>query len=190
MKVVALDATPLIRKNSSSYLIKHGCSVCNLEKFTEYAKFAKGIHLQHRACKDEKRRLQTLSFYADLTELKCSGCKILKSVDEFNKNRSRPGYDTRCRTCKAATHREAHLRRKFGMTLDEYDALLKKQNNACAICKKQQAHRPGTNLPIDHCHTTGKVRGLLCDFCNQGIGSLMDSPELLRVAADYLEKSK
>lgn len=188
---MALGVTPLIRKNSSTYLIKHGCSVCNLDKSTEYAKFAKGRHLQHRACKDERTRLKTIAFYASLTELNCSGCKVLKSVNEFNKNRSRPGYDLRCRTCKAATHREAHLRRRFGMTLEEYDALLKKQDNACAICKKQHAqHRPGTNLPIDHCHTTGKVRGLLCDFCNQGIGSLMDSPELLRAAADYLEKHK
>lgn len=58
------------------------------------------------------------------------------------------------------------------------------QNGQCKSCS-----RSGCRLVVDHCHTTGKIRGLLCDDCNQGIGHFRDSPDLLRRAADYLEES-
>jgi hypothetical protein len=87
--------------------------------------------------------------------------------------------------------RESFLRKRFGITLDQYNAKLSGQGGLCAICRK-----PGTekrlgaikNLAVDHCHETGKVRGLLCTACNTGIGKLMDSPEILRAAATYIER--
>lgn len=85
---------------------------------------------------------------------------------------------------------------QYGITLDEYNAMLEKQDGVCAICGnpevKAQA-RNGTNgiknldsLLVDHDHKTGKVRGLLCYRCNTGIGKLNDDPNLLRKAARYI----
>lgn len=61
------------------------------------------------------------------------------------------------------------------------------QNGCCAICGDHQSNQ-ARSMAVDHCHETGRVRGLLCMKCNTGIGKLGDSPELLRKAIAYLEK--
>jgi hypothetical protein len=82
--------------------------------------------------------------------------------------------------------RRADLKEKYGLTVAAYDALLSRQGNACAVCNihMQSLRR---RLAVDHCHVTSKIRGLLCDECNMAIGLLKDRPELLRIAAIYLE---
>ena len=76
------------------------------------------------------------------------------------------------------------LKSKYGITLDDYDALLASQNGVCAIClKKQSTER---RLSVDHDHTTGRVRGILCKDCNTGIGHLRDSITILESAIQYL----
>jgi Recombination endonuclease VII len=88
--------------------------------------------------------------------------------------------------------REWHLQRKFKLTGEEYATLLGKQGGGCAVCGQKETHRYKSgklkDLSVDHDHTTGAIRGLLCFNCNQGIGRLQDSPALLRKAAEYLEK--
>lgn len=79
--------------------------------------------------------------------------------------------------------------KRYGITLEEYERQLEAQDGACAICKRRPV--PGARkqmLCIDHDHRTGKFRGLLCDACNRAIGMLQDSPTVLRVAAEYLER--
>ncbi len=78
---------------------------------------------------------------------------------------------------------EAYLRRRYGMSLADRDALLARQGGVCGICKK---HR---RLCVDHCHKTRKVRGLLCRGCNVGLGHYNDDPVLTRAATAYLEAS-
>lgn len=80
---------------------------------------------------------------------------------------------------------KSHLKKTYGLTLDDYEALVLKFGGKCGIC--QTLFRCSKDQNIDHCHKTGKVRGLLCRSCNQGIGQLGDSPERLRAAAAYLE---
>jgi hypothetical protein len=70
-------------------------------------------------------------------------------------------------------------------TVEEYEAMLTTQNGVCKIC--QGVSSDGRALAIDHCHTTGKVRGLLCNNCNNGLGRFKDDPDLLRSAIFYLE---
>jgi hypothetical protein len=78
--------------------------------------------------------------------------------------------------------------RRYGITVDDYDRMLVAQNGVCAICR--QPCLTGKRLAVDHDHATGKVRGLLCSNCNQGLGHYCDEPVLLRAAADYVERSK
>ena len=73
---------------------------------------------------------------------------------------------------------------RYGLSVDEYEAMLSAQNGVCKICQKPQE---GKALAIDHDHKTGKVRGLLCETCNRGIGCLQDDPALLRSAISYIE---
>lgn len=136
----------------------------------------------------------------------CTGCNETKGVTEFHKRASRPsGRVSRCKECTNTAqsalqktedtrlyNRKDKLWRNFGLTLEAYDKLLKDQNGVCAICKGPERFLSRNGFPkhmaVDHCHKTGRVRGLLCHHCNTGIGNLNDSVELLKDAIRYLEK--
>lgn len=76
--------------------------------------------------------------------------------------------------------------KRYGLTEETYEALLVSQNNLCAICcKKNETKR---DWHVDHCHTTGKVRGILCHYCNLGLGNFKDNKEYLENAIAYLSK--
>jgi len=77
--------------------------------------------------------------------------------------------------------------RRYGLAPDQYDELLSKQNGRCAICDGPPNGKGGLYFHVDHCHTSGEVRGLLCHYCNTAIGSFRDDPALLRRAIAYLE---
>jgi hypothetical protein len=76
--------------------------------------------------------------------------------------------------------------KRFGIHADQYEAILKDQNNVCAICKKPDPC--GRDLAVDHCHITNKVRGLLCTNCNMAIGKFQENIEYLRSAVDYMAR--
>ena len=86
---------------------------------------------------------------------------------------------------------DAQLKTRFGMSLDEYLIMLDNQDGACAICKQPEklTDKNGQvrRLAVDHDHTTGEVRALLCAGCNAALGFSMENPSTLRAAADYLE---
>ena len=88
-----------------------------------------------------------------------------------------------------ARQRQYQLKSKYGITEDDYTVLLTEQDGKCAICMTDKPTGKWKVFAVDHCHNTGKVRGLLCNECNRGIGLLKDSPELLQAAKDYLEKN-
>ncbi|HXF71611.1 MAG TPA: endonuclease VII domain-containing protein [Actinomycetota bacterium] len=141
----------------------------------------------------------------------CSRCGQEKLLDQFPKEHGR------CKPCYAAVVREyaeahkddpafiearrrrsrewarrnrayarnAHLLRKYGITAEDYDRLLEEQGGVCAICGRRPKQR---YLAVDHEHGTGRVRGLLCDPCNQMLGFAEDDPERLRKAIAYLTR--
>lgn len=140
----------------------------------------------------------------------CCKCKILKATKEFRKlgsrthlSESRGGYCSTCLICEKAGFRayyvkmggkspEKRLRdriavyqQKYGITLEEYEELLAKQYGKCAICAGHSI--AGRKLSVDHDHTTGKVRGLLCVNCNAALGQFRESREVLLKAYKYLE---
>ena len=87
---------------------------------------------------------------------------------------------------KDLTGRDQYYKKTYNISLEDYNNLLESQNYTCKICKKEEKH---TNkaLAVDHCHSTGKVRGLLCFDCNTALGKFKDSTELLYEAINYLQ---
>lgn len=90
-----------------------------------------------------------------------------------------------CNSCKRK-RMGIRLKSLYGITIEEYDRLLSLQNHVCGICGKRETTKDGY-LHVDHCHRTGKVRGLLCGMCNIGIGLLGESVETLERAIRYLK---
>ena len=74
--------------------------------------------------------------------------------------------------------------RKYGMTIEQYDAMLETQGGGCSICGRPP--RVDISLHVDHDHSTGRVRGILCFCCNNALADFQDDPELLRKAAGYV----
>lgn len=130
----------------------------------------------------------------------CPGCDQTKPIDDFGKcARTRDGHQARCRKCQSKTamawnkanperfsrnRRNSRLRTEYGIGPEGYEALMESQGGVCAICGRPPA--PRKPLHVDHCHDSGRVRGLLCRSCNQALGLFEDQPEWLRRAADYL----
>lgn len=123
-------------------------------------------------------------------DLKCSECG--ETFTKRNNGAACKDGLHRCDACKknvyktrySGKNRERRLMRNYGLSNDAYARLLDIQGGVCAICK--QAPDAEENLPVDHDHATGKVRGLLCHSCNRAIGQLQDDPKNLRAAASYL----
>jgi len=135
----------------------------------------------------------------------CSVCKEVKPLADFPVRKThRPGKPvSQCTSCKVALNRQrrlenparvleiewkSKLKRFYGMTPAQYEALLEQQGHACAIC---HAKKPGGRTKlffVDHCHNTGKVRGLLCMRCNTGLGLFLDNPKFLLSAISYLKE--
>lgn len=83
--------------------------------------------------------------------------------------------------------RNTSLKRKFGITLDDYHRLSKEQRGLCKICSQKYETK---RMHVDHCHATGKIRGLLCGNCNTGLGLFGDNVDLLQSAINYLGENK
>ena len=82
--------------------------------------------------------------------------------------------------------------KKFGLSNESYNSMVEQQKNLCAICKKPETFvhsrtKEIARLAVDHCHTTGRTRKLLCKNCNTGLGSFKDDPSILMSAAQYLK---
>lgn len=113
----------------------------------------------------------------------CNTCKNAAG----RKNRHRYNRSDKGRKAFHALKLKSH----YGMSVEEYDALLEKQNHRCAICSQEETIRSGVtgklhDFSVDHDHETGKVRGLLCGNCNRGLGLFRDNPRLLFLAGHYL----
>lgn len=121
----------------------------------------------------------------------CANCREWQPVDQYaTSTKNADGLDSRCRRC----WRAAFLLSLYGITIEQYEALLAAQGGVCAICGGVSTD--GKSLHVDHDHNCCNtrpacgacVRGLLCDLCNRAIGSMQDDPARLRAAAAYLEQ--
>ena len=113
----------------------------------------------------------------------CPKCKDWKPLESFPKKKnSASGRDSYCYPC-FKEYRRKWVRNKFyGITDEEFNKAFEEQNGSCALCGRYN------KLVIDHCHKTGKFRGLICSLCNSIIGRVDDSIELLQKAILYINK--
>lgn len=148
----------------------------------------------------------------------CKETKPLEAFSN-NKN-SKDGKGSRCRVCDGIARKKYYqenekgrekayrnarnrmLQSKYGITIEDFEIMLTKQGNKCGICgihideaKANDGLKSGIdNRPrefsVDHCHATGKVRGLLCNECNRGIGMIGDTSDALYKAYKYLLQAK
>ena len=140
----------------------------------------------------------------------CSRCRKQKWNTEFHFNSKLPDkINSWCKECDSKRRQKYHqkcyqnnskyfkinnLKLKFGLTLNDYELMLKSQNGVCKICRRPEIskHHNGNikQLSVDHDHKTNKVRGLLCANCNHMLGNARDNPETLKQAIKYLEKNQ
>ena len=117
----------------------------------------------------------------------------LKNIEWRKRNREKCCQATaNWRTRNPHYESDRKLNERYGITLEKYSNMWTNQNGRCAICgNKETARHNRSNevqkLAVDHCHLTGKVRGLLCQDCNRGLGKFHDDPERLRKAIEYLD---
>lgn len=98
-------------------------------------------------------------------------------------------YNKRNKDKVVRTRRHHHLLKKYGLGLDGYDKLLTSQNSCCALCDLPlPPHSDKRDVHVDHCHRTGKVRGIVHRACNVIIGYAMENTQLLRKAVSYIER--
>jgi len=139
----------------------------------------------------------------------CTTCECVLLTSEFHGSRNRPdGLHPQCKTCGnrarrqyrrahpqpprvwSADSRRWHLQADYGLSPEQYDAMLSAQGGVCAICAgpETRTNREGAPryLSVDHDHSTGRIRGLLCSTCNRGLGQFNDDVEYLRSAIAYL----
>jgi len=135
------------------------------------------------------------------THKSCPICGELKERSKFYKWKSRQdGLTAYCKECtskkskgwrdqnpdKLPTLKEKRIysrKKNFGISEEQYEQMLVDQNNQCGICKKEI----GWEAAVDHCHSTGKIRGLLCRKCNLGLGGFKDNIETIRKAIEYVK---
>lgn len=179
--------------------MKQKCSKCKkLKYFNEYTKDRSRKNNIYHRCK----KCQKLLRFKQKEYHKIRGQKYyknnknkinLKNKKRYIKNKFLHNNQTKkWREINPERFRELSLKNKYGINLNEFKEMLFKQNNLCKICLKPEIvkYKDGKikNLSVDHCHKTGEVRGLLCNKCNNGLGSFEDNYNLLYKAIKYLKK--
>ena len=146
------------------------CKVCN--EYKDISNFQPQGY-QCRECRNKKQR----AYWAALPE-------DVRIARQKNGEYQRNWVANNPEKAKARS-REDHIFRTFGITVKEYDEMLLAQNGTCAICEASCA--TGYRLAIDHDHTTGKVRALLCKNCNTAIGLFKENTNTMTKAINYLK---
>ena len=131
----------------------------------------------------------------------CKTCQTEKDISEFHSHKScKYGVRPECKDCHNVLSRKRSkeyiknnpdkrrstiLMNKYSISKDDFDLMLKNQSNSCKICRTDNPGPKGT-FSVDHCHDSGKVRGLLCHSCNVGLGAFKDNEHFLSSAIEYL----
>lgn len=131
-----------------------------------------------------------------LERRECESCRTKKRLLKYSENKNKfLSKNTNWKRANNEKHQanllNSRFKHRYGITIEEYNSMLKNQNGRCKICSTLETGRKlSARLSVDHCHKTGKVRGLLCFHCNSGLGKFKDNPKVLENAIQYLETTK
>jgi CRISPR/Cas system-associated protein Cas10 (large subunit of type III CRISPR-Cas system) len=160
------------------------CGWCGIAKplddFYRMSSGKQGVRPECKACTREYRR----RWYAQNREREIARVHEWQRENADRVNARSAEY--RKKPGRARAMRDLYYRRTFGLTADDVDQLIAKQNGCCAICGRSPQRL--ASLHLDHDHTTGQIRGVLCSTCNQGLGQFKEDPTLLEAAAAYLRR--
>jgi hypothetical protein len=174
--------------------VRPDCKVCAaMAKRTRYA-----TDEAYRRAVIESQKLRCVT-PEDGYRKRCPACGETKPFHEFYRSKAHrdncSAYCKRCQNLRSTSYARENkanillmgysLRTRYGITPEDYAAMMDRQDHRCAICGTAEC-KTGRNFSVDHCHVTGRVRGLLCADCNKGIGSLRDDVNLLAKAIEYL----
>jgi|GEM_PF-1822130 len=126
---------------------------------------------------------------------RCSNCHQVKPLEEFGRS-SRAygqGRDYRCTICLRERSRRRNIKTCYGITLEQFNQILSAQGGGCLICHSIDGgtrHGRKKRMAVDHCHKTGKIRGILCPRCNLAIGLFREHPGSLQRAFLYLQNKR
>lgn len=175
------------------------CNECKLEKmlddFPTQMKREKLVHLGNcRDCHNAKQRQNYLANHEqrkqklrDYHELNREAMNEQSRIYYLNNKDKAQAYYQENKEELAKKDWARGIYRRYGLTVEEYNNLSEQQNHVCVICQKSANAANSDKLHIDHCHVTGKVRGLLCTNCNNALGRAKEDPRILRAAAEYIE---
>jgi hypothetical protein len=116
----------------------------------------------------------------------CSICGLEKPLTEFSVWRK--WTEIACKSCRKEQRRERHYRSKYGISVGDLTGLITEQGGKCDICNTE--FNRATPAVLDHCHTSGSIRGVLCHSCNLGIAKLKEDWVILKSAISYLKKHR
>lgn len=162
------------------------CRICARKKLLSDFHRASGMRDGHRSeCKECTREIRR-RYYANHRDESIARVERWRRENpkkfEAWKKRNREENRDRIRV----SNRRGHLRRKYGISLEDFDFLVVAQAGRCALCDRHDGH----GLHVDHDHTSGRVRGLLCGKCNKAIGLLDEDPRLFAAAVGYLTETQ
>lgn len=150
------------------------CTDCKIEKpITEFGKQGQhkdGLNSWCKKCMSKRQKIYQKKYRA-------SGKANVTRNKWYNNNRKK--YNRMLL--------KSHLKRHYGITVEQYEQMLANQNCVCAICKKPETSKNRKYLAVDHNHKTGKIRGLVCNTCNCLLGFAKDDPNILQIAGEYLK---
>ncbi len=159
--------------------------ICNKERYVECRSLLAGVSKCCGRCINRFTGYYKGTLYDEKTgKKKCNKCLKFKTKKCFSvKNRNIDGLRYSCKLCEA----KQWLKLEYKLSPEDYQTMFDAQNGVCAICGEIERTKLGKKLAVDHCHKTGKIRGLLCFKCNRGLGIFKDSIELFNNAIKYLE---
>lgn len=151
-------------------MLKRKCSICKEEKELNVNNFyqmkTSKYHYWCRPCCTTFRKINKDKFVI-----------LNKKLRDKNKERYK-------------RYGRIQVLKSYGLSLDDFDKLLKAQNYKCGICSTGEPGGQFKQWHVDHCHKTAKVRGILCNLCNRALGQFKDNIDILNSAVNYLQKSK
>lgn len=152
------------KRQNDPPLYKTHCKECFNERRKDYQKSDKGRDIQRRSYK----------------KWRAGNIELARKLSREGNRKARAEDPRRFKSYE--------LKARYGISLEEYEAILEKQNTGCAICAAKEPGGVGM-FHVDHCHNSSKVRGLLCSECNMGLGKFKDSAALLTLALNYLTQT-